>query len=822
LRRALTTVGLVIAGFVCGTSAAFAAPAHHTFSIPAQSTAGALNSFARQSGLQLIFSYDAATHSMSRRVFGTMADARALKLVLAGTNFTYDASLDGVVTVSVKHTETSENMARVEGEDAVPLEVIITGTKRNDLDKNLAASVAVATGKQLDQSGANGFSDYLNSVPGVSFSAAIPGLSTVSIRGVSTTTWIDQGQGTTGYYINDVPMTDPYFSVAVPDIDIFDVANVTILRGPQGTLFGSGALGGAINYLVTRPNLMTYEARTQIQALSVDGKGKALSERAMVNLPLIPDRLAVRLVLVDRHDPGYINNVGLGRDNSNSSALWGGRFLVTFRPTDRTRLNYFYLKQTQKTADAGFDDLSIGAYRKSTHISDAYSFITTVHNLRVDQDLDFATLTATLTQHQKGQSTLADATGYFTDALPNLVSPVYAKQIAESNGTTFEARLASKGAGKIDYVVGVFYDRTSEYFDSRYGAAGADSAIEALYAAQYGSGIGRLGTVDNGQTFYYGLLNFLGQEAALFGEVGYRINPEWKFLLGWRAFETRTQIWSETSGFLATKLLGDADVVTSGHQGEHGLLPKVSLTWTPSRHTMLYALISNGFRFGGNNINPATSSDQVPSTFGSDTTINYEIGGRGDLWKGRLQYEVTAFYIDWSNIQTRYLNDAGVAYAVNAGRARNYGVEAVITAHPVPALTLQANLTYLDARLVNNVVLAGDLVRKGTTLPGANRWSVASTIGYQWHALTYQPMIAVSYRGRSSVRSSLSAVGEQGGYDLFGLRASWQLSEAVKFTVSLDNATNARAVTNTDVVNSIVHSYVVRPRTFGLTMDASF
>ncbi len=142
----------------------------------------------------------------------------------------------------------------------------------------------------------------------------------VTIRGISTTTRIDQGQGTTGYFLDDVPLTDPFFSMAIPDIDAFDVNNVSVLRGPQGTLFGSASLGGAINYQTAKPDASRWDARVQGSYAGVTDGGNSQSGKVMINAPIVSDKLAVRGVYVYRDDAGFIDNVGTGRRGCRSRA----------------------------------------------------------------------------------------------------------------------------------------------------------------------------------------------------------------------------------------------------------------------------------------------------------------------------------------------------------------------------------------------------------------------------------------------------------------------------------------------------------------------
>ncbi len=318
-------------------------------------------------------------------------------------------------------TTAIDDGARASG-DLVLEEVIVTATKRPEPVRSISGSVTVLTGEQLETLGAQSFADYLTAVPGVVFNAQTPGLSPIVIRGVSTTTGFDQGQATTGYFINDVPLTDPTFILAIPDIDAFDVNNVTVLRGPQGTLFGSASLGGAINYQAVIPNLTEYQMHVQTTVDSVHGGGTGGAGKIMVNVPLISDVLAVRGVYVYRDDAGYIDNIGTGQTNTNRTTIRGGRLEVTWKPSATTTVNYLYLQQNEDTEDNNYVEPSLaGPYGKDTLVPEPFGFTTTIHNLRLDQDLGFGTLTATATYHRKSQNEFSDASPY--ELLPAAAKP---------------------------------------------------------------------------------------------------------------------------------------------------------------------------------------------------------------------------------------------------------------------------------------------------------------------------------------------------------------------------------------------------------------
>jgi outer membrane receptor protein involved in Fe transport len=171
-------------------------------------------------------------------------------------------------------------------------EIVVTAPKTQEPVRDIPGSVSAFSDQDLQALGAQSMADYVTRTPGVVFNAGTPGNSTVTVRGIST--GLDQGQGTTAYFLNEVSLTDPGFSIGTPDVDTFDVDNVAILRGPQGTLFGSGSLGGAVNYQAASPHLRQFDARLQgtIEAVEEGGTGDA--QRLMLNVPLASDELGVR------------------------------------------------------------------------------------------------------------------------------------------------------------------------------------------------------------------------------------------------------------------------------------------------------------------------------------------------------------------------------------------------------------------------------------------------------------------------------------------------------------------------------------------------
>jgi outer membrane receptor protein involved in Fe transport len=682
--------------------------------------------------------------------------------------------------------------------------------------------VSTITGAQLDEAGAQSFADYLTRTPGVIFNAGIPGLSTATIRGVSTTTFLDQGQGTTGYFLNDVPLTDPNFAVSIPDIDTFDVNNVTVLRGPQGTLFGSASLGGAINYEAALPDLTAFHLRLQGTVASTSNGAGSESEKAMFNVPILTDKLAVRAVFVYRSDGGYINNIGTRVNNSNRTLIRGGRAEILWTPTDNTRVSYLYLRQTEDTADNGYQEpVLAGALQKKTLITEPLDFKTTINNLRIDQGLGFATLTATATYHQKSQFSNSDLTANFGPLFGNQLTPIYGPQSAESNGTTIEVRLASTPGGRFDYLVGAMHDLTREFFLDTFGATGAEQYATTVYDPIFGAGFGARSAPND--IFYTATLGAKGEEEAVFGEGTFHFNNQWKVTLGGRLFNTKLTGTTSSSGLLEFLLTNPnvLDFSYSSPESAHGFTPKASLTWTPSTDLMVYALASKGFRFGGPNVNPPSTANPFPPNYAPDTLWNYELGARTTWFDRRLQWDSTAFYIDWSNIQLRLGTASGLAYATNAGKAANYGLENSALWRPISDLTLQGNLTYLHATLKEPFQSGSTVEPTGATLPGASKWNFSSSVRYDFPALPLQPAIMLSDRFISSSPANFGQTVPvtQGNFNLLDgrLLTHFRSIEAILFAT---NIADRRGVSNASYYPaSPFEQYIVRPRTIGLTVD---
>jgi iron complex outermembrane receptor protein len=698
-------------------------------------------------------------------------------------------------------------------------EIVVTASKTGESVRDIAGSVSALTGEALSAMGAESAEDYLTRIPGVVFNAAAPGASTVTIRGIATTNGVDQGQGTTGIYINDVPLTDPYFSTGTPDIDTFDVEHVEVFRGPQGTLFGSASLGGAVNFVTRRPDLTRGEAAAQLTQSSTRHGDINSAYKLMLNLPVVEDRFAVRAVAALRRDSGYLDNIGTVRSEANESRVAGGRMMADWVPRTGTRISWFTLWQETQIDDGFYRIPELGDFMRSTATDEEQSSDVTLHGLRLDQDFGFAALTALASYHKKTQEGRPDFTARFGDALfGGLSGPVTIVTPLESDGMTYEARLVSPRGSAFEWLVGAMYDKTQMQLIERGEARGAAGALEAGWGEVFGSGIGALAAPND--LFHRSEVDFQGEEMALFGEAAYRLTDRFKLTLGGRLFETRTNFAARGTGFLNLISEGSLDSSRQGDQKESGFNPKGALSYDFTDDMQVYALASKGFRFGGPNVLPPLSGFATPPEFVSDALVNYELGVKTAWFDDTLILDATAFHIDWSDIQLRFLRPDGLFYADNAGKARVWGVEAALSWQVTANLGLQSNVTWLDAKTRDDFNSGfGPIVAAGARLPGAAEWQVANLLSYSFD-LPGAPFVSVAHRYISQAPSSLQFDLSQGDYNLFDLRVGFSI-DRFQLAIFAANITDEAGVTSATFVPQTAENrqYILRPRTVGLTLD---
>ena len=705
--------------------------------------------------------------------------------------------------------------AEVQGGD-----IIVTATKREESLRDVALAISAVTGDQLAQQGAQGLSDYIARMPGVVFNDYQPSLSEVIIRGVASTTYHEQGQTTTGYYLNEIPLSEPGWPTLIPDVDTFDLDRVEVLRGPQGTLFGSSSLGGLVNYVVHTADPTKFDAAAQALIGATDNGSGDMNHavKGMINIPLVQDKLAVRLVGLDRYDSGYIDNTRTGEEGINDLRTRGLRGSVVFTPAEGTRISYLSMFQETRLEDQ--TTLRLGGYTTDSYQAQPQKTRLLVNSLRVDQDLgDAATVTVIGALSDKKNRTVFDETP--TGWLQGLPVLSTYKGYNHARIRSIEARVASQGERRFNWLVGVFYQYSEKYLKDDVYQAGAAAFIDAN-PADFGGNPGSL--LAPGDVFNQYITAQSNKDLGIFGEVSFKPVPEIELTVGGRYYDVSADAEVTIPPYANFPGEFTATGISFGSkQSENGFTPKVTVAYRPNKDFMAYATYSQGYRVGGANPNAGRIGGigvgTLPVSYDSDSVDNYEIGARATLAGGRLLLDATLFRIDWKDIQVRLFSPAPYfySYVTNAGGARIDGVEFSGSWQVAPIFRVATSVTYQDSKVTEP--FAG--FAEGLTLPGSSKWSVNSTATLELKDVPGKPRFELAHRYLSSAPVAFGSPATRGDFNLFDLRGSVEVDEHVSLSAFVSNLFNEYGVLNAPFsdFDPRPQGSVVRPRTIGLRFD---
>jgi len=721
------------------------------------------------------------------------------------------SSVSAMAMLSFAHSAHAE----LADEGAADDVIIVTAGKREQLLKDVSGSISALSEDDLRTLQAQSLSDYITRVPGVVFNDYQPGVSEVVIRGVASTTYHEANQATTGYYINEIPLTEPGFPLVIPDVDTFDLKRVEVLRGPQGTLFGSSSLGGAINYVVNTADASGFDAGFEGSLSSTRRAGEvSYGAKAMVNVPIIEDQLAVRLVAFQRFDAGYLDNTGTGVDGSNDLRVRGLRGSLVWTPTDKTTFSILSMYQEYDLDDQTY--VLFGppeTFERSTNVPEYQDTDFMLHSLTINQEFDFATLTAVGSYTEKN-SNLAFDDSIFLGYDARTGTPQLSSSTGKSKTEYLEVRLASTGASPFGWLIGGNYTHLKS--DSTGGAylEGISDYIDAN-PGEFGGQPGSF--LAPGDLLRREVSSNDVKETALFGELSYTFADALTFTAGGRLFRYTS---NPRLQFLPNAALTPPFDYQPGKKKESGFVPKFSVKYAPDDDFMVYALYSEGFRIGGINVYSAAAG--TPLNFESDTTKNFEIGTRFSLADGTMLFDIAAYHIDWENIQARlFVPVTFEAYTTNGGGADIDGVELTMTLNPTKDLQFMSSVSYNDARLSSllpDSFAAGGGYAKGTTLPGASDWTLSNSVSLHFDDAPMKPRFSLAHRYLSNAPVAFDSTLEKGDYHIVDLNAFMNLTDNIELGVYAKNIFHQYGILSAPFSFA---GAVVRPRTVGATVRFS-
>jgi len=611
----------------------------------------------------------------------------------------------------------STALAGTEADEGGLTEVVVTAQRFSSTVQNTPISLSAITGEQLDAAGITSVEELAHDIPGLSLRSAGPGQTEYEARGLASS---GGSSPTVGFYLDDVPLAPPATSQTgkvVIDPNLYDIDRIELLRGPQGTLYGSGSMGGTVRVITNQPKLDTFEGSVQGTLSDTQGGSGNGGGNLMLNIPL-GDTLALRLVGTDTYRSGWIDRVVLnpfpqdgapsatspsGRGNVlaapvqqvitkvNTESLDGARLSVLFKPDEDFSVVATALYQHMKMGGYDeFDDPPGPQYLAHYEVADVPEPIEDwfhFYNLTATANLGFADLTSTTGYFQRHELQTQDA----SESIPEDYNdgagyyPYFAIPFSELDITrqfSQELRLSSRGNEALHWVAGVFYsDDRSDW----------DEFSFSSNSAFAGTGIAN-GTVYAGDQFYR------VRQSAVFADGSYKFTDEWKFETGvrWYHYASLTNVFGY--GYFAPNSEGSTFIDSVS---DSGVNPRFDLSYAPNANLTAYISASKGYRPGGPSYGPFPPScgAGTPPAYGPDSIWDYEIGEKAKLFDNWLTINSDFYYIKWSAVQETVAISCGYTFETNAGNARSFGPEIEINAKLTANWSLSASASYTDAKI---------------------------------------------------------------------------------------------------------------------------
>jgi iron complex outermembrane receptor protein len=742
--------------------------------------------------------------TVARRQRGDGSDERTPKVWRRGRNFGHQgdhsmtgifvrisvaAALLGALSAGTAIAQTADKGASAGGIE----EVVVTATRREERLQDVPISVSAFSQEKLDSQGLKNIDDLSRLAPGVMFSRNGTGSSAnyndensdIAIRGIDSSA----GASTTGIYIDDTPIQSRHIGFGAVNAfpQLFDVERVEVLRGPQGTLFGAGAEGGAVRFITPAPNLVGSTGYVRAEASSTKNGDPSYEMGAAMGQALIDDVLGLRISASYRRDGGWVDRVNYTQSDptallptiayagtTEKAANWQQtmtlRAALKWKVSDNVSITpsiYYQRLQINDTAIfwESLSDPSAGVYRNGNQLRNPSTDPYYLGAVKLDWNLGFAQLTSNTSYYSRDQHSTSDYTQYlratwalfglYPNTYPRPGDAGYAPFGDQQHNFYEEIRLASSDkSARVTWNTGLFFSHTNE------------NIPEDIYDNNLDSETNPPGGVcgfpcPNGLIYHGPEDRIIEKQIAAFGEMSFKIVDTLKATVGLRVskidVDGSTAQGGAFSGIPLSPLL-----TAEAKSSEKPVTPKFVLAYQPDHDNMYYLSASKGYRAGGINIQVATSCDgnletlglpigpdghpHVPGSYSSDSLWSYELGAKNTLLGRTLQINSSLFVIDWKKIQQNvYLPSCGEQFAANLGQVRSQGGDIDVTFKPIQPVTLGLTVAYTDAKYtggscagtltyngsacVGGETVAPPVVSKGDRLLGAP-WTILASAEY--------------------------------------------------------------------------------------------
>lgn len=639
-------------------------------------------------------------------------------------------------------------------------EIIVTATKRSQSIQDVPFSINAQTAAQIEKNGASTIEDISRNVAGLTVQNLGPGQSQVSVRGVSAGQVVRDQPGVkeqVGVYLDESVIS---LSLFTPDFDLFDLNRVETLRGPQGTLFGSGSVGGTVRYITNQPDPSGASGTIEAGVNALKGGDIGYNAKGMINLPL-SDKAAVRVVGYGQKFAGFIDAIGpAAGENINDGRRYGGRVSLLLEPTEGMKITPRVVYQDVKAN--GFNRQDVYNFYSSPLVSAANVFPERTQYLKLREQFRDKTLLADLTLDFSLTDSLnfTSVTSYIdrdilvsrdASALTGSVYVSFAGAASAAGGgaalssnlrdttklkqISQEVRLGSTGESPLQWLVGGFYSNVKRTYAQRLPTPGSDPFGQLfLNVVAPGTPISATRNGFPADSPYNADLPYDIEQFAVFGEASYKFG-DFKVTAGGRYYD-----FSESRDFISGGIFANGDLRLGDKTNSNGFSPRIIASYDVNDNFTVNLQASKGFRLGGVNdplnIPLCTPADAALfgafQDYGDETLWNYEAGVKAQ--GGMFTFNAAAFYNNIKNLQVTL--DAGSCssrISFNVPKAHTKGVEAEVGLSLGEGFDLSLAGSYVEAEFDSTLpgaLAAATGIRDGNRLPTVPKFQIAATASY--------------------------------------------------------------------------------------------
>jgi iron complex outermembrane recepter protein len=638
-------------------------------------------------------------------------------------------------------------------------EIVVTATKRATSIQEVPFSVNAQTEEDIQRTGSSSLEDVSRNVAGMSVQNLGPGQSQVALRGVSAGQIVRDQPGVkeqVGVYVDESVIS---LSLFTPDLDLYDLNRIEVLRGPQGTLFGSGSVGGTIRYITNQPDVDAFGASLEANYNMIDDGGDGGHLKGMINVPIVPGSVALRVTGYGTEFGGFIDALreggGVTEDvNGGSREGFRAALAMQFTPnllvTPRliyqhveldgfNRQEVFNLFANPFTTDPPRPPVTFDERQQFLLLDEEFSDETTIADVTVDWDLGNVGLTSITSYVSRNILASRDASALtgsvsvdlgYPDA--GVLLPSNLRDTTDLEQFTQEVRLTSDYESPLQWLVGMFYSDVDRFYRQRLPTPGYDAVTDATLGA------GTSAAVANGfgpDSPYNADLPYDIKQFAIFGEGSYDFTDQFTLTVGARYYD-----FDEQRRFLSGGLFSNGDDRTD-HTNSSGISPRVIASYDATEEITFNVQASQGFRLGGVNdpLNLPLCTPQDEAIFGGfqsyddETSWNYEAGMK--MTRPAYTFNAALYYNDISDLQVTL--DAGSCssrISFNVPDAHAAGVEMEFAWEPLDGLEVSFAGNWTEAEFDSTVVDGGGNViggiQEGNRLASVPEYMAALTVGY--------------------------------------------------------------------------------------------